>query len=207
MSRAWQCAAPLLAASLISCAGSPSARISERRLDGPRPAQAILRCEAEGLAPPVKIAWTLPPDVRQVGWGVPSNDEVALLVQLPDKGGSAQCTATGRDGATVKAERSLDVLSISNASVKIRPSDPADMITLRGSGFGQTRGPDDAVYLVPPWGEALPLDHGCKGASWSESLIVACQPRSVRWPSPPLLLRVQAGGELAQAPSPVAVVR
>src|SRR5260370_17929758 len=85
MSRPWQRAAPLLAASLvgIGCAGSPSARISERRLDGPRPPQAIIRCETDGLKAPIKIAWKLPAEVKQIGVGVPAGARIALLVQAP----------------------------------------------------------------------------------------------------------------------------
>jgi hypothetical protein len=202
MSHPWQRAAPLLAASLIGCAGSPSARISERRLDGPRPTQAIIRCETEGLKPPVKIAWKLPNDVKQVGWGVPS-DEPALLVTPPEKGGWVECTATGKDGVVVKAGRTLERPAVSGAPAKIKPG---EAITVRGSGFGRARQPDDTVYLVPAWGAALALDNKCKGAEWGDTIITACVPPSL--PSPgPWQLRVQAGGELALAGTPIVVTR
>jgi hypothetical protein len=187
----------------MSCAGSPSARISERRLDGPRPTQVIIRCETEGLKPPVKIAWKLPVDVKQVGWGVPSDNETALLVTPPEKGGWVECTATDKGGVVVKAERSLERPSVSSAPAKIKPG---DKIEVRGSGFGRARQPDDAVYLVPAWGAALALDHKCKGAEWAETIISACVPPSL--PSPgPWQLRVQVGGELALAATPIVVTR
>jgi hypothetical protein len=205
MSRPWQRAAPLLAASVIGCAGSPSAHISEQRLDGPRPPQAIIRCETDGLTPPLKIAWKLPPEVKQIGWGVPSDNETALLVQVPGSSATgmwAECTATGKDGVVVKVERSLNPPVITAAPAKIKRG---DKVTVRGSGFGRTRGADDAIYLVPAWGAALALDHKCKGAAWSDSAITACLPPSLPSPSPSLLLRVQASGELAQAAAPLVV--
>jgi hypothetical protein len=186
----------------MSCAGSPSARISERRLDGPRPTQAIIACETEGLLPPVKIAWKLHADVHQVGFGVPSDNERVLLVQVPEKNVWAQCAATGRDGVVVKAERALNPLAITSAPTKLKAG---DKVTVQGSGFGRARGPDDAVYLVPAWGAARPLDHQCKGAAWSESSITACLPPSL--PSGPLQLRVQAGDELALVAAPLQVTR
>jgi len=188
----------------MSCAGSPSARISERRLDGPRPPQAIIRCDTEGLPPPVKIAWKLPNEVKQVGWGVPSENETALLIQVPDSGGWAQCTATGKDGVVAKAERALSPPAITVAPAKLKPG---DKVTVRGSGFGRTRGPDDAVYLVPAWGAALPLDHQCKGAEWSDAAITACVPPSLPSLAGPLQLRVQVGDELALAPAPLVAAR
>jgi hypothetical protein len=208
MSRPWQRAAPLLAASLLSCAGSPSARITERRLDGPRPAQAIIRCVIDGrLAPPVKIIWKLHPDVKQIGWDVPSLDETALLVQIPDRGPAwAECVAWGRDGVTVKAERALTPPAIASAPAKVKAG---ELVTVRGSGFGRVRGDGDGIYLVPPWGAARPLDSACKGAAWSDASVSGCLSPSLAasLPAGPLELRVQAADELARAPQPLVVTR
>ena len=208
MSRPWQRAAPLLAASLMSCAGPPSARITQRRLDGPRPAQAIIRCVVDGrLKPPVKIKWQLQPDVKQIGWGVPSDDEAELLVQIPDRPPAwAACTAWGSDGVTVKAERALTMPTIAAAPEKVKAG---ERVTVAGSGFGRARGDGDGVYLVPAWGAARPLDHACKGAAWTDTSITACLPPSLAasLPAGPLELRVQAADELARAPRPLVVTR
>jgi hypothetical protein len=156
--------------------------------------------------PPVKIAWKLANNVTQVGFGVPSADERALLVQLPDSGAWARCTATGKTGPGVTAERSLNPPLIINAPTKLKLGDKVpEKVMLQGRGFGPTRGPDDAVYLVPGWGAAQALDHQCKGAAWSDSSITACLPASV--PAGPFELRVQAGDELALAAAPVVVTR
>jgi hypothetical protein len=191
----------------MGCAGSPSARISERRLDGPHPAQAIIRCVTDGLKPPIKFQWKLEPSVKQIGWGVPSEDEESLLVQVLDReaaraGEWARCTATGSDGVIVSAERSLNPPLITAAPVKARAG---EKITVRGSGFGPTRASDDAIFLVPAWGAAHALDHACKGAEWSESAITACLPPSLA--AGPLELRVQSGGELARAAAPLVIAR
>jgi hypothetical protein len=186
------------------CAGRPSARITQEKLDGPRPTQVLVRCLADGLKPPVRIAWQMQRDVKQIGWGVPSEDEPALLVQVPDREGGAwvSCVAFDARGNFAKAARSVIAPSVASAPAKVKPG---DVVTLRGAGFGPARGADDAVFVVPPWGATTRLDHACKQAAWNDGVIVACAPPSLATGN--YELRVQAGGSLARAPAPIVVAR
>jgi hypothetical protein len=89
----------LFLAALVThgCSRAPSVRMELHRLDGPRPPQLALRCRQEGLKPPVAWKWRFPAAVKQIGWGVPS-DEAVVLVQSTEPAPSwAECTATGDD--------------------------------------------------------------------------------------------------------------
>jgi hypothetical protein len=185
------------------CTRPPVVRVDARRLDGPRPAEVLLRCRAEGLRAPLKFQWKLAPAVKQIGWGAPT-DEPTLLVQLPDNAGPvtpwAECAVTGDGNVTVRAARALVPPAVSAAPVKAAPG---ELVTVRGSGFGPSRNPDDAIYFVPAWGAARAADHACKGATWGDGAVSACVPASVgagEWQ-----VRVQTSGELAIAATPLKV--
>ncbi|MDB4969590.1 MAG: hypothetical protein JWN44_5279 [Myxococcales bacterium] len=195
-------AALLLTVILVGgCTRAPSAYITQRRLDGPKPPQIMLRCRTTGLEAPVKFAWRFAAPVKQVGWNVPV-DETAILVTVPEPPQLplwAECTATGAGNVEARASRALVAPVVAAAPVAARSG---ELVSVRGSGFGPSRNADDGVWLVPGWGRARPLDHACKGASWSDALVSACVPPSSggKWQ-----VRVQAGGELAIWPTPMAV--
>jgi hypothetical protein len=195
-------AALLVSAILVGgCSRPPAAQLTQRRLDGPRPPQLMLRCRATGLKPPVKYAWRFAPSVRQVGWQVPV-DEAAMLVTIPDTPPLpvwAECTATGEDKVEVRASRSLVAPTVTIASAAAHGG---ELVSVRGEGFGPQRSAGDGLWLVPGWGRARALDHACKGASWSDSVVIACVPPSL---SGTYELRLQTGGELASAPAPTVV--
>jgi hypothetical protein len=195
-------AALTLSAILLGgCTRTPFAHITQRRLDGPRPPQVMLRCRVSGLVPPIRYAWRFAPAVKQVGWQVPV-DESVMLMTVPDSPAQAawaECTATGAGNVEVRAARALVAPVVTAAPVSARGG---ELVSVRGSGFGPSRNRDDAVWLVPAWGRARPLDHGCKGATWSDSHVSGCVPPSL---SGTWQLRVQAAGELAIAALPVKV--
>ena len=169
-------------------------------LDGPRPRQLVFRCRAQGLKPPVKYAWRFPAGVRQIGWGV-ATDEPFALEQPPDKGVAwAECTATGDDKVVVRASHSMAPLAIRAAPATAKVG---ELVTLHGSGFGPSPSAGDGIWLVPRWGRALAADTSCKGAAWSEVAVSACVPAAARGAA--WQLRVQTSDELAQAPRPLVV--
>jgi hypothetical protein len=199
---AWRPALMLSALLLGGCTRTPLAHISQRRLDGPRPPQVMLRCRVSGLVPPIKYTWRFAPSLKQVGWNVPV-DESVMLMTVPDapmgQAPWAECTAVGAGNVEVRASRALVSPAVTAAPLVARGG---ELINVRGSGFGPARNRDDAVWLVPAWGRARALDHACKGAVWTDSQVMACVPTSLTgtW-----RLRVQAAGELAIAPMPVKV--
>jgi hypothetical protein len=182
------------------CRRAPSVRIEARRLDGPRPTQVALRCRASGLARPIKYTWKFSAGVKTIGWSVPT-DEPVTLVQPPDAGAAwAECAAAGNDGVIVRALHALAPPLVAASPPSARAG---QLIAVRGSGFGSARNEDDAIWLVPSWGRARPADHACKGAAWTDGNITACVPATLppgRWQ-----LRVEAGGELAGAATPLEV--
>lgn len=196
-------AAPLFTAiCLAACAPTPSARISVRRLDGPRPPQLWARCRADGLKPPIKYQWRLAPGVKPIGWGPPA-DEPTVFVQLPDGAGSwVECAASGEGGVTARAAASLVPPAIRSAPAAVKAG---DVVTLSGVGFGPSRNDDDALWFVPAFGAARAADHACKRASWSDTAVSACVPPALD--AGPWQLRVQASGALALAPAPTRVTR
>ena len=180
---------------LLAGCGAPRARIAVERLPGTRPELVLLRCQALGLKKP-KYEWTIGSSVHQVGWGAP-RDEAALFVSL-DKGAPANlqvsCRASEekeKGGRTVEAATSLAPIAIKSATAPKRAGEP---VVVEGSGFGAKPLAGDALWLIPPRGDRVPLDHGCKGASWTDAKITACLP-----PEPPgrYELRLQSGGRLA----------
>jgi len=176
-------------------------RIEARPVDGTRPAQWLVRCFADGLKAPVTLLWRFPAGVKQIGGAVP-RDEPTALVQPPDRGPSwAECEATGSDGVPVHANHPLAPIAAGAGPVTARAG---DLVTVRGSGFGPSPNPGDAVWLVPPGpGRALVADARCKGASWSELAVSVCVPTAARgrtWQ-----VRVQAAETLATAPKPLVV--
>jgi hypothetical protein len=187
------------------CHRPPSAHIDVARLAGPRPPQVVARCVVDGLRPPVTYRWRLPPAVKQVGWSPPAN-EPAILVQIPNgaapPGVWAACTAIGDGGTTVHATHALVMPLVTASPATARPG---QLVTVRGGGFGPSRGPDDGLWLVPRWGAARPADTACKGARWGADAVSACVPATL--PAGIWQLRVQAGGELALGRQPVRVAR
>src|SRR5438309_897825 len=141
-------AALLLSAILVGgCSRPPAAQITQRRLDGPRPPQVMLRCRTTGLEPPVKYAWRFAAPVKQVGWLVPV-DEQAFLVTVPDPPPQplwAECTATGGGNVEVRASRALVAPSVKGAPARARAG---ELVSVRGEGFGPSRSTGDAVWLV-----------------------------------------------------------
>ena len=175
-------------------------RVEGHVVEGTRPPQWALRCLADGLKEPVKLQWRFPAGVKQIGGGAPQ-DEAIELVQPPERNISwAECAATGADGVTVRASHALEPIAIGAAPTTARVG---ELITVRGGGFGPTANPDDAVWLVPPWGHALAADATCKGAVWGDAAVSVCVPKEARgrtW-----LVRVQSSETLATAPKPLVV--
>jgi hypothetical protein len=100
----------------------------------------------------------------------------------------------------VHATRSLLAPAISAAPVAAKVG---ELVTVRGSGFGPEPIAGDGVWLVPARGASRVAEATCKGAAWSDTAVSACVPPSARggvWQ-----LRVQAGGELALAATPLSV--
>jgi hypothetical protein len=182
------------------CSRAPDGEISLRRLEGPRQPHFVLRCEVQDLQPPIHYQWRFSPSVKTVG-NVPTT-EAATLVSAPEppSGLFAECTATDANNRMVQRSRALAVPAIGAAPASARVG---ELISVRGSGFGPSRNPGDALWFVPPRGAARAADHACKGASWADAVITACVPPSVRggrWQ-----LRVQAADDLGLAPTPTAV--
>src|SRR5581483_11593151 len=179
-----------LVALLAGC-GAPRARIAVERLPGTRPELVLLRCQAIGLKKP-KYEWTIGSSVHQVGWGAP-RDEAALFVSL-DKGApanlSVSCRASEEGGRSLEASTSLAPIAIKSASA---PKRAGDLVVVEGSGFGAKPLDGDALWLIPPRGNRVPLDHACKGASWTDAKITACLPAQ---PPGRYELRLQSGGRL-----------
>jgi hypothetical protein len=198
----------LVASFLGGCAQPPTVRIVVRRLVGPRPAQAVVRCVTDGLKAPVELRWKLAPGVRVVGGNVPLH-EAALLVQLsepvPAGGAWVECTATGSDGRAAKATASL-VRPRIGALMPSRTQAGAlhELVTVRGNGFAPIRGNNDALYFVAG-AAAVAADHGCAGAAWSDEAVSACVPASL--PPGTWQVRLQVGEALALAPISLAVTR
>ena len=189
----------MVACAAGACARTPSVRIEGHALDGPRPPQWVLRCRADGLKPPVKYQWRFPSGVKQIGWGS-LQDEANELVLPPENAATwAECAATGSDGVAVRATHSLVPLSVSAAPATAKVG---ELVVVRGAGFGPSPSEGDGIWLVPPWGAALPADN-CKGAAWGEAAISACVPAAARGRA--FQLRVQAKEQLAIAPRPLVV--
>jgi hypothetical protein len=195
----------LALACAASCTRSPSlstsrahVRVALSRYDGSE--MVMARCLVDGASGPVRYAWKLGGAVRAVGWGV-ALDEEALLVQPvgpPNPPASiVECRVTpaASDGGagTISAWASLAPLLVRGVSAT------RERLIIDGSGFGPSRGDDDAVYLVPARGAELTADHGCAGASWSDSRIVACPPRDAA--PGPYQLRVESARRLALGPT------
>src|SRR3989442_917136 len=70
-------------------------------------------------------------------------------------------------------------------------------------GCGPPRGEGAGGWLGPPRGEGRAADHACKGGAWSDTAVSACLPPSL--PTGVWQLRVQSGGELASAATPLRV--
>jgi hypothetical protein len=182
---------------LLAGCGAPRARIAVERLPGTRPELVVLRCQALGLKKP-HYDWTFGASVHQVGWGAP-RDEAALFVSL-DKGPpallSVSCRASEekeQGGRSVDAATSLAPIVFKSATA---PKRIGELVVVEGSGFGGKPLDGDALWLIPPRGDRLALDHGCKGAAWTDAKITACLPPQ---PQPPgrYELRLESGGRLA----------
>ncbi len=199
----------LIAVSLggLGCSRVPTARVSVRRLEGPRPPQVVARCVVAGLGRPVQYQWKLAPGLRGVGWNVPTN-EATILVQLPENAAAvawAECTASsgqdeGKSKRVVKATAALVPPRIAGAP---KTAKPRELVSVRGGGFGPVRGDGDGLYFVSLGGEVRAADRDCAGAAWSDSAVSACVPPSLAPGS--WQLRVQAGDELALAPTPLVI--
>ena len=73
-------------------------------------------------------------------------------MQPPERNVSwAECTATGADGVVLHASHALEPIAISAAPATAKVG---ELIAVRGGGFGPSANPEDAVWLVPPWGTA-----------------------------------------------------
>jgi hypothetical protein len=189
MSRAWL----LILVAAAGCrSGTPSARLEATRLEATRPELVLLQCRASGFPARPKFSWKLPGGVRTSG--VPPLDHGSLLVQLADNLRHAElveCTATSEGNLTATAELALGPITVSSAKVE------GSLLTVEGSGFGAKAGTADGVWLVPARGRALATLTPCKGASWSETKIVACLPATAQ---KPYQVRVQSGGRLGLGP-------
>jgi hypothetical protein len=198
----------VFALSLGGCDRPPTARLSVRRLDGPRPPQVVVRCLADGLKRPLTYRWTFSPGVKPGGWSAPT-DEPALLLQLPDvspPGGEwATCDVASDDKRSLRATASLLPPHISDVPRAVRARGGGDVVTVRGSGFGSVRGPADGVFLASGAGKLVAADHACAEAAWSEQSVSACVPPSL--PAGPWQLRLQVGDELALATAPLLLTR
>jgi hypothetical protein len=197
----------LVAASTGGCHRPPHARIAVRRLDGPRPPQAEVRCLVDGLGAHPTYQWKLSPGLRGVGWNVPT-DEPWLLVQLqgdsaPPGGSWAECDAADDAGRAARAAVSL-FAPVIGSWPRTLVGRAGELVTVRGSGFGPARGDDDQLYFVGPRRAPFPADFACKGASWSDAAVSACVPAgglgAGAW-----TLRVQASGALGLAPGDTTV--
>ena len=196
-------------ASALGCSRVPTARVSVRRLEGPRPPQVVARCLVEGLARPIQYQWKLAPGLRGVGWNVPAN-EATILIQLPENVAAvtwAECTASegsdannGKSKRVVKATAALGPPRIASAP---KAAKWRELVSVRGTGFGPVRGDGDGLYFVSARGDVRAADRGCAGAAWADALVSACVPPSLAPGS--WQLRVQAGDELALAPAPLVV--
>jgi hypothetical protein len=192
----------LLFAALLSsaCSRAPAIRVEARRLDGPRPAQLVLRCRVAGLKPPVKYQWRYAAGIRQAGATLPSDESVVLMTASDSPTAWAECAATSADDKlTLRAAHSLAPLTISAtpAAAKV-----GELVTVRGGGFGPQPADGDGIWLVSARGKALAADN-CKGAAWGETAVSACVPTAARGAA--WQLRVQVGGDLALAPKPLTV--
>jgi hypothetical protein len=175
----------------------PRAHVETTRFDGVRPETFVVRCRVDDAPGPLVYTWKLGSAVRLAGWAAPTNEE-SLLVQLHDPpipaGSTVDCRATplGVDGGAPSwsAWQSL-------VAPEVRAASGADRLTVDGSGFGAERGEDDRVWLVPARGDAIALDHGCAGASWSDAKIVGCVPTGV---SGAYQVRVESAGRLGVGP-------
>jgi hypothetical protein len=189
----------IVAISMGACSRTPSLRVEAHPLDGTRPPQWVLRCQARRLKEPVKYQWRFPAGVKQIGWGVPQ-DEPTELVQPPETQAAwGECTATGADGVVVRASHSMMPASVSAAPAAAKVG---ELIVVRGAGFGPSPSGEDGIWLVPPWGAAIRADD-CKGASWGDAAVSACVPKAARGKS--WLVRVQSNETLVSAPKPLAV--
>jgi hypothetical protein len=170
----------------------PSARLEVLRFEAARPELLVLRCRASGFRLRPRYAWKLPTGVRAFTSGE-ATDEDALQVQVIDGARGAldvECTALDEpDVATARVR--LGAGQIKEAKVA------AGQITVDGGGFGEERGSDDAVWLIPGRGAAVRADHDCKSASWSDGHIVACLPRLAQ---KNYQVRVESGARLLLGP-------
>jgi len=188
-----------VAVSVGACSRAPSLRVEAHPLDGTRPPQWVLRCQARGLKEPVKYQWRFPAGVKQIGWGAPQ-DEPTELVQPPELAASwGECAATGADGVVLRAAHSMMPPSVSAAPQTARVG---ELVVVRGAGFGPSPSGEDGIWLVPSWGAAIRAE-SCKGAAWGDAAVSACVPaaaRGKRW-----LVRVQSNETLVTAPKPLVV--
>jgi hypothetical protein len=171
---------------------APSARLEVLRFEATRPELLVLRCRATGFRLRPRYSWKLPTGVRAFTSGEVT-DEDALQVQVADGARGAldvECTALDEpDVATARVRLGAGQVTAAKAA--------AGQLTVDGSGLGEERGPDDAVWLIPARGAALRADHDCKSATWSDGRVVACLP-----PLAPKCyqVRVESGGRLLLGP-------
>ncbi|HEX4460401.1 MAG TPA: hypothetical protein VIA18_20630 [Polyangia bacterium] len=201
---------PFLLGSLAAfgCSRVPTARVAVRRLEGPRPPQVVARCLVEGLPRPIQYQWKLAPGLHGVGWNPPLN-EATVLVQLPTNADSgavawAECSATGGDDKAKRVVKATAALVPPRIASAPKSAKPRELVTVRGNGFGPTRGDGDGLYFVSPRGDVHAADGNCAGATWADSAVSACVPASLA-PGSRWQLRVQAGDELALTAAPLVV--
>jgi hypothetical protein len=192
----------LAAAAWCGCARSaePEVWIEASRLVGTRNDQVLVRCRQSGLAEPLVYAWTLG-SAAGGGPGSSIRDQPALLLSSAPNAVAANtqvtCTISDAGGRKLSASVLLGQIAVSAARLD------HETLVAEGSGFGPTRGADDAIWLVPARGAARPADHACKDAVWSDARIVACRPPSLlpgRYE-----VRVQSTGRLGRAAAPLVI--
>jgi hypothetical protein len=183
----------LLVLLVVTGCGQPRAWMEAERLEGTRPEWVVLRCRISGFPARPRFSWKLPPGVHPISTSQPL-DEGALLVQLNDNLRSSEvveCTAgSDKDPPTATAQLALGPCTPASAKIA------AGQLIVDGNGFGD-KGAADAVWLVPARGRALRADHACKGASWTETHIVACLPKLA---AKSYQVRVESAGRLALGP-------
>jgi hypothetical protein len=179
------------------CAGdaAPELWIETARLLGGRGEHVQVRCRTSGLVEPIVYSWAPGPAVGVAMSG--PRDGAALLVTVPASAQPAQafigCTAVDANNRKLQRQISLAPVTISAARAEGR------VLTVEGSGFGASRAPEDAVWLIPHGGAARAADHGCKGAAWSDARIVACVPPGR------FEVRVQSAGRLGRMTAPTEI--
>jgi hypothetical protein len=151
-------------------------RVQLDSFEGTVPETVRVSCFAEGGRGALDYAWQLGPGVRVLG-GPPRGRAAMVSVLSPHAPTFVECTVT--DGAHASRSAVARIGPVTIRAVLPSARQAGAPLTLEGAGF-QTRGPDDAVYLVPAGGTPTAADSTCPKAAWSDGRVVVCLPAGTR---------------------------